>query len=239
MKILGFSNPSRVANPLVANSDALSGATDMATRGWTLEKPAAVAVATMTGTEFRSEPVRGGNALTGSLWANTTTGYLYYKQITGYNVEMRAKIRTRNTADTSTPSTSGTTRRLASIMAHDPNRASLNYTGAGLGMVLTTLAAEARNTINNVTTPSDGLAWPVDETGQQQAEIRLVRRQSIWSFGIRPVTGGDWVSITGDVDRSANPMPETLWWGLSVSANMLAHDIIGFFRDISFQKLYP
>lgn len=206
---------------------------------WLYYRPELVGTDSFAAGENNLAPTAGGVA--GSLWFDGFDGFLKYKLITG-DVDVRARIRVRNTADDFTPPTSNF--RIAGLAAHDPDRSTnFNYVHIGAGSVNNGAdnRIEWKTTDNSVSTygANGSAVSPLD------VDVRLVRVGQVFTPYWRASAGllSDAVGWTAlqVMDRSNNAtparasavvMPDTLQWGLIVYASVDPHDIRMFVDQV-------
>ncbi len=220
------------ADPLSALDDNfIGGSSNMATRGWSTYKPAALAgavVDTALGTMTLSI-VAGSTGATGSFWFDNADGVLLYKDVTG-NCQMTARITAQNAAGSGNPGTSSY--RLAGIAAHDPASISgnRNYEHAAIG----TVNGVAQSNEWKDTRASVSL-FGGSSIASSTAWVRLTRVGQVFTMA----TSLDGVAFTDyhTINRATSgpSMPSTMRWGMMVYAVLASHDIRGVYRDIRFR----
>lgn len=224
-------------DPLAALDDSFTGgSTDIETRGWSIYKPAALANTTVdTGLgQFAVEIANGGGGAEGSFWFDLSDGVLVYKAVTG-DCEMTARYSVQNTAGDGTPTETGF--RLVGIAAHDPDRSTVfNYEHAALGVTNGVgQSAEYKDTIDSDSGANSGTlpGFGSVVAGSYDAWIRLTRVGDVWTMAYS--LDDETYTTIHTANRTTNPLPATLQWGLMCYAQPVTHDIRGICHGVTFR----
>lgn len=245
--LLGDTNP---PNPFAGLSDDFDG--DALDPSWLFFNENLIADRSVANGELSVQITAGGT--NGSFWYNDNDGILIYKTITG-PVDMRARVRVRNSANTGNPDTAPA--RVGGIAAHDPNRppnpgASYNYVHTGLGRVdnSVTTVVEAKTTDLSLSTyvPTQ---WPLVGI-PLDGDLRIVRHAEdlqIFETYVRsstlPLSSDEGWELTMRINRADNteparpdavPLPDTLQWGIMVYTNLDAVDVRMFVEQVLFSR---
>lgn len=227
----GSAGESAPVDPLAALSDDwLGGSADVATRGWGVTKPAALAgavVDTVGGTMTLSI-VAGSTGATGSFWFNNADGVHLWKEVDG-DCQCTAEWTVQNAAGSGVPPSSSY--RLVGIAAHDPASVSLNrnYEHAALGVVNGVPQCREWKDTHASTSLFGG-----DSIGTWHAWIRVTRVGQLFTMS----SSLDGVSFSDfhTRNRSTNgpAMPDVMRWGPMCYAVLASHDIRGVCHGVTF-----
>src|SRR5690606_12581970 len=174
--------------------------------------------------EFRFAPSVGGPD--GSSWYQRNDGQLLYRRLSGDAWRIEAKIRVLNAAGTGLPPT--TQFRIGGIAVHDfsnwpsspssddsDRQADYNFIHGGFGAFnRASIQAEWKNNVNGTTNteaedfPSGDGFIAIERSGQE--------------FAIEVSGDGESWTPLQSIDRSSNPMPETLNMGVMAYSQPVA-----------------
>lgn len=184
---------------------------------WQTYEGSGTIVESVSGGELDLTCDEGG--VTGSLWFDGFQGILLYQLVTG-DFDAIATCRVRNIVDSGPPTNSDGDYRIAMLAAHDPDHVgALNYVHVGLGSTANNgLRCEWKSTVNG-TSVYDDVSAP-----SGAGQIRLLRVGQLFTAYYRASTLDAWTEVQA-MDRSVNPLPDTVQLGFGVYASLSTHDL--------------